>query len=111
MTAKKTASKKADSNTVGRSDSEFMQLHDEEYIIPEKIKEGLKTLGKGWLYNQDFATLCGISTGALSAYRSQFKDHFVKLKDDKLAWFGNKERAEFWRQKLKGLVPNVTTTA
>jgi hypothetical protein len=79
----------------------FRGAHDKSYIIPNKIREGLKQLGDDWKYEDDFMKLIGIkSKNDLSPFREQFKDFIVeagKERARKLVWVGTKAFAETLR--------------
>jgi hypothetical protein len=84
-----------------KSLSEFRQLYDKSFIIPHRIKEGLKKLGAGWEYEVDFAKLAGVSLNDLSNYREQFLDFVVLTgKDGRRAWAGTKSFAAQMRQMI-----------
>lgn len=85
----------------GRSLDDFRAAHDKDFIVPAKIKEGLKALGGGWEYEVAFAKLAGVSLTDLSSYRDAFSAHVVAVKrDGKRAWAGTAATAE----KMRGMV-------
>jgi hypothetical protein len=99
--AGKTAGKQEAAQTKGgRSLAEFKQVYDKDFIIPNKIKAGLKTLGSGWDYEREFARLCGISLNDMAAYRDEFAEYMVVIKDGRRAWAGSKSAAEQMRSML-----------
>ena len=78
----------------GRSLAEFRAEHDKDFIVPKRIKEGLKALGSGWAYEVQFAKAAAISLSDLNAYRSLFEPHVVVVnRAGKRAWAGTKEVA------------------
>ena len=78
----------------GRSLAEFRAEHDKDFIVPKRIKEGLKALGGGWEYEVQFAKTAAISLSDLNAYRSLFEQHVVVVnRAGKRAWAGTKEVA------------------
>lgn len=84
---------------------DFRKLHDKSHIVPEKIQEGLKKLGKDrWLYQADFMKLCGISNGAdFNLYCVKFEaEHSVPIggSKGKRAWAGSKALADQLRSML-----------
>jgi len=84
-----------------KSLSEFRQLYDKSFIIPHRIKEGLKKLGAGWEYELDFAKLAGVSLNELSNYREQFLDFVVVTgKEGRRAWAGTKSFAAQMRKMI-----------
>lgn len=85
----------------GKSLSDFRAIHDKSFIIPVKIKEGLKLLGSGWEYEAQFGKICGISLADLGNFRDQFSDYVVVVRrDGKRAWAGTPAVA----QKMKDMV-------
>lgn len=84
---------------------DFRKLHDKSHIVPSKIADGLKKLGKDrWLYQADFMKLCGISNGAdFNLYCVKFeKEHCVAIggSKGKRAWAGSKSLADTLRTML-----------
>ena len=92
MVSKTSPIHKAPVNTklVGRSEDEWTKLHDPNYIIPKRIEDGIKALGKGWLYEGDFLRLISISPTQLAAFRDRYADHVVTLggRNPRRAWWG-----------------------
>ena len=85
-----------------RTLAEFRQLHDKNFIIPNKINAALKSMGKaGWAYEMVFAKLAGISLGDLSAFRAMFEDHVVLVDRTKRAWAGTKATANAMRAMVQ----------
>jgi hypothetical protein len=61
---------------VGRTQAEFRALHDKGFIIPSRMRAGIKALGPdGWEYEAEFMKLADISTTDLGMYRDQFADY------------------------------------
>lgn len=86
----------------GRSLDEFRSQHDKDFIVPQRIREGLKALGSGWDYEVQFAKIAGVSLLDLAAYRDAFADHVVQVKrDGKRAWAGTKATAEKMRSMVR----------
>jgi len=84
-----------------RNLSEFRRLYDKSFIIPSRIREGLKKLGAGWEYEVDFAKLAGVSLGELATYREQFLDFVVVTgKEGRRAWAGTKSFAAQMRKMI-----------
>ena len=91
---------KPDARKAGRSLAEFRSEYDKDYIIPAKIKAGIKELAGGWEYEVAFAKLAGVSLADLSAYRDAFAYHWFPIKrDGKRVWAATAELA----RKLKGM--------
>lgn len=91
----------APAKTAGRSLEDFRAEYDKDFIVPKKIKEGLKLLGAGWEYEVAFARLAGISLNDLSNYRDAFSDHVVVIRrDGKRAWAGNAATAAAMKEML-----------
>lgn len=96
------AAKKNVKKTAGKSLDDFRAVHDKNTIVPARIREGLKKLGKdGWDYEIDFIKLCGVSTHDFGAFREQFEDHYVNVggtRSGKRAWAGSIELAAKMRE-------------
>lgn len=89
------------SKKVGRSLSDFRSAYDKDFIIPTKIKDGLKTLAGGWEYEVTFAKIAGVSLSDLAAYRDQFAAYVVVVKrDGKRAWAGSASMAKAMREMV-----------
>lgn len=85
----------------GRSVEEFRAVHDDKYKVPKRIREGLAKLGESWLYETEFAKLCGLGANKIGAYREEFVDFIIQLPDSanaKRVWCGTKAFAT----KLRG---------
>jgi hypothetical protein len=80
----------------------FRSEHDIDFIVPDKIKKGIKDLGPGgWEYEVDFSRWSGIKLSDLAAYRDQFSDYWVQLrKDGRRAWAGSKQLAAAMRKMV-----------
>ena len=85
----------------GKSLAEFRAAHDKAFIVPQKIREGLKKLGGGWEYEVNFLKLAGLSTTDLANHRDAFTDHIVLVERTKRVWCGTKELAA----KLREMTP------
>ena len=86
---------------VGRSLSDFRSAYDKDFIIPTKIRDGLKMLSGGWEYEVSFAKLSGVSLSDLAAYRDQFAAYVVVVKrDGKRAWAGSASMAKAMREMV-----------
>lgn len=84
----------------GRSLADFLKAHDKATIIPAKIREALKKLGKGgWLYESEFVKLANVSPCDFSAYRDEFAAYFVQLRDRR-AWAGSEKLANQMKEVL-----------
>ena len=79
----------------GKSLSEFREVYDKDYIIPRRIRAGLKSLGNGWEYEVEFARKIGVRIADLANYREMFTEYVVSLNQaSKRVWAGNKTLAE-----------------
>ena len=89
----------------GRGLDEFKSTFDKSFIIPNKIRAALTKLGNGWEYDANFAKLAELSIADLSAYRSQFAEFQVELKQGnergKRVWAGTKATAERMRAMVQ----------
>lgn len=83
----------------GRTIEDFRAAHDKNFIVPLKIRDGLKQLGTGWEYEVAFCRLAGVSLGDLANYRDAFAEHVVLVDRTKRVWAGTKELA----QKLRDM--------
>lgn len=84
----------------GRSLSEFRQTFDKDFIVPNKIKTALASLGKdGWEYEVGFAKLAGLSMADLGNYREKFLDFVVTIRERR-AWAGSKQLADKMRSMV-----------
>ena len=96
MTTKSTKSTKAAAGS-SKSLADFRATYDKNYVVPKKIEEGLKKLGKkGWQYEVEFIRTCGISTTDLATFRDQFEEYYVNVggRNPKRVWGGSKELVE-----------------
>lgn len=84
--------KKAEAKSIGRGIDDFRAAHDPDFIVPNRIREGLVKLGDSWAYEVDFLKLCALSTTQLSLYREQFEEFYVSTggKSSKRVWAGTK---------------------
>ena len=90
---------------VGKSVDAFRAAHDKSFIVPQRIREGLKKLGDGWEYESDFIKLCGLRQTDFARYREPFlDDHCVTVggKSVKRCWAGTKAAAEKMREMANG---------
>jgi hypothetical protein len=87
---------------VGRSIDEFRATHDKDFIVPQRIRDGLAALGDGWEYEVAFSKLAGVNLADLGNYRSQFDDHIITIRRDggKRAWAGTKASAAKMREMV-----------
>lgn len=83
-----------------RSVSQFREEYDKSFYIPKKIDAALKELGSGWLYESEFCKLAGVSPTDLSAFRDQYSDRIVQLKEGRRAWAGRPSVAKEMREML-----------
>lgn len=86
-----------------RTLADFRGQYDKSYIVPAKIRDGIKTLGaNGWEYEVEFARIAGVSLNDLGRVRDQFADHVVALsRDSRRAWAGSKKMADAMREMLQ----------
>lgn len=80
--------------------SEFKATYDKSYIVPRAIKAGLKLLGSGWEYETAFAKMINVSLQDLGAYRDEFAQHIVSLREGRRAWAGKASVADEMRKML-----------
>lgn len=86
----------------GKTLSDFRAAHDKSFIVPLRIRAGLKALGDGWEYEVQFMKLCGLSQTDFSCYREEFETYCVETKghNAKRVWCGTPTLAE----KLRAMV-------
>lgn len=82
-----------------RTVAEFRAQYDKSIKVPAQIKVGLAALLKigpeHHETDEGFRALCGLQAAELSAYRDQFKAHWLitpgstSNKGGKRVWFGN----------------------
>ena len=85
----------------GRTLADFRAEHDKDFIVPRRIRDGLKSLGAAWEYELAFAKLCGVGMADMATYREQFADHVVQIRrDGKRAWAGTKAMATEMRRMV-----------
>lgn len=84
----------------GRPIHEFKVTYDKSYIIPRAIKAGLKLLGTGWEYEVAFAKMINVSLHDLGAYKDEFAQHIVSLREGRRAWAGRTSVADEMRKML-----------
>lgn len=88
--------------SIGRTLNDFRATHDKAYIVPTKITEALAKLGDSWLYEAEFIKACGLTPPDVSAFRDQFADYIVEVRQDgrrRTVWAGTKKFAE----QLRGM--------
>lgn len=85
----------------GKSISEFRAAHDKSFIIPNKIKAALKSLGDGWEYELQFSKIAGVSLADLGSFRPMFEEYIVLVERTKRAWAGSKATAEKMRAMVR----------
>lgn len=65
-----------------KSIADFRNLHDQNVIVPNKIRAALAAMLKEgpeqWDYEGDFIKRAGISTTQLGQFREQFLDHVIE---------------------------------
>lgn len=83
-----------------RSPGEFRALYDLNTIVPQKIEAGLKQVGKGWLYEVEFAKMAGLTLRDLGMFRDNYAAHVVSVKDQRRVWTGSAKAAEEMRTML-----------
>lgn len=96
MTAKKTTAKTRDFN-------EFRAAYDKSFIVPNKIRSGLASLGESWEPEAEFIRRCGLCTTDFARYRDEFMDHVVEVpgKQAKRVWAGTKAYANKLRDTIQ----------
>ncbi len=86
----------------GRSLQEFRCQHDKDFIVPARIREGLKALRGGWEYEGPFAKLAAVSLSDLANYREAFTDYIVVVRrDGKRAWAATPALAAKMREMVR----------
>ena len=84
-----------------KSLADFRDKYDKSFIVPKRIKAALKNLGKGWLYEIDFAREAGVAIRDLYAYRDQYAANIVHIpKENRRVWAGTPELARQMREML-----------
>lgn len=81
----------------GKSVAAFRAAHDKSFIVPQRIREGLKKLGDGWEYEVDFMRVCGgLATTDIAAFRAEFSDFWFETggRNPKRVWCATKELAK-----------------
>ena len=92
-------------DTKKRGLDEFRAAHDKSFIVPQKIRAGLASLGDSWEYEMEFIRRCGLSTGDFAIYREPFAKHSIDVpassgKATKRVWAGTISFATKLRAKL-----------
>lgn len=96
----------AKSKKSGRAPEEFQKEHDQSYIVPARVREGLAELGETWEYEADFMKRIGCNAPMLVSYREQFAEFIVDIKPragrshSKRAWAGTKKLAALLRDMV-----------
>lgn len=81
--------------------SDFRASYDKAFIVPKKVRDGIKLLGSaGWEYEVAFAKLAGVSLADLGNFRDLFTDYIVNLKDSRRAWAGSVKTAKIMRDMI-----------
>lgn len=89
---------------IGRTLTDFRATHDKAYIVPTKITEALAKLGDSWLYEAEFIKACGLTPPDVSAFRDQFADYTVEVRQDgrrRTVWAGTKAFANKLREMAR----------
>ena len=81
---------------------EFKRTYSKAVIVPGKVRAALEKLGPdGWLPEQDFARIAGISSFDLGLIRSEFEDNwFQHPRDSKRFWAGSKELKQAMEESI-----------
>jgi len=75
----------------GRTLQDFRAVYDNDFIIPNKIKQALNALGDSWETELDFTKRAGISISQLHLYKEAFEDHIIPVQNNKKRiWAGTK---------------------
>lgn len=83
-----------------KSLDDFRKSHDKNFIIPERIKAGIASLGAGgWEYEGVFQKANGISVTDGAKFRDGFKDFIVEV-DKKRVYCGSKALATKMREMI-----------
>lgn len=80
--------------------SDFRNAYDLNTIVPKKVAEGFRKLGSGWLYESEFVKLSGLTLKDISAFRDNYSEHIVVVRDSRRIWVGRKSVAEQMRQMI-----------
>lgn len=88
----------------GKDLETFRSLHDKSFIVPQRIRTGLKLLGESWEYEQEFAQRCKLSLADFSRFREQFAEYYVEIggKSIRRVWAGSKAFADKLREAHNG---------
>lgn len=90
--------------SIGRTLNDFRATHDKAYIVPNKITDALAKLGDSWLYEAEFIKACGLTPPDVSAFRDQFADYIVEVRQDgrrRTVWAGTKHFAAKLREMTR----------
>jgi hypothetical protein len=103
MTKPKQAAPKPVSSLVKGRD-EFRAAHDKSFIIPNRIREGIKKLNPAGCADEiDFLKLAGLSTTDLARFRHLFEENIVNVgteRQPKRVWAGSKKFADELREMV-----------
>ena len=80
------ASVKESSTHAGKTLADFRALHDKDFIVPRKIKDGLRTMPGVWMHEIDFVRHAGVTLHDLGNYREQFAELLVVPRDGRKIW-------------------------
>ena len=88
----------------GRSIEDFRAAHDKNFIVPNKIREGLAQLGPdGWEYEVGFLKIASLSTTDLARFRDHFETYIVDVgapRNPKRVWVGSVALAKKLREMM-----------
>jgi len=90
---------------VGNTEEDFRKRFDKAYIVPKKIEEALKLLGRSWYYEADFCRLAGITPPDLQAYRDHYADYHFEAREvgnkKRMIWCGDRALATKLRESQR----------
>lgn len=88
----------------GKSLEDFRGLHDDSFIVPNKFRAALESLGESWEYEKDFIIRAGVNQTQFGRYREQFADFQIEIggKTKKRVWAGTKAFANKLRERAEG---------
>lgn len=94
----------ATTKKTGKSLEDFRSTHDKNFVIPNRIKDGLAKLGEeNWEYEFEFMKLCEVSQTDFARFRDQFEDFFLVVnvgRNPKRVWAGSKKLAAKMREMV-----------
>ena len=91
---------------LGKSLEDFRASHDNDFIVPNKIRSALDKLGNSWMYEADFIKLCAVNNTLFARYREQFIDFVVTVPSSsagggtRRVWSGTKQMATKMREMV-----------